>query len=142
MSDGVKKYEVKITRELKGSEVFNLVTVALAARRSWVVKCKWAPETLDAFERQYDKDEGRALDEYLDNVDLDTVLMDVHMEDEDSDGTSTFIVKLTLRRILEGFALLQQQHPRIAATLVNGDGDASDEDCLVQCIAYRKVVFG
>lgn len=137
MSDGAKKYEVQLTKELTGSEVFNLVTDAdgSMARMSWVAKCRWTPEMLKAF------DAGKH-DEYLDNVDPDAVLMDVHMEDEDSDGTSTFIVKLTLRRILEGFALLQQQHPRIAATLVNGDGDASDKDCLVQCIAYRKVVFG
>lgn len=131
------KYEVQITKRLTGSEVFNLVTDALdpAARMSWVAKCKWTPEMLKAF------DEGKH-DEYLDGVDPNAQLMQVHMEDEDSDGSSTFIVNLTLNRILDGFALLQRLHPRIAATLVNGDGDAGDEDCLVQVIAYGQVVFG
>jgi len=51
-------------------------------------------------------------------------------------------VKLTEDKLLEGLAIMKQDHPKHFNDAISGNDDADTADVFIQCCVLKKVVYG
>jgi hypothetical protein len=62
--------------------------------------------------------------------------------EEDAEGEGKGKITITRSQVREGLAICARDYPHVFHKHMNEEGDALDDDALVQCIVFGKVVYG